>query len=90
MADDKKRDDYTIEMDDRKDGHFEPPKAPYNPPQLTTSWTNHPMVPIISYCASSISMTVANKFVLLGDFNLNFFFLCLQASNRVGERGSKS
>jgi GDP-mannose transporter len=43
------------------------------------SVTNSPMVAILSYCGSSILMTVTNKYVLGGrDFNLNFFLLCVQ------------
>jgi hypothetical protein len=82
MSDDKKRDDYTIEMGDLKDGRFNepppPPKSPFQSNPSHQSLMNHPMVPIASYCLSSISMTVANKYVLKEGFNLNFFFLCLQ------------
>lgn len=77
MADEKKTDDYQIDMGDRRPSYQEPEK-PFQPPQLQSNWKNHPMLPILSYCASSISMTVANKYVLRGQFNLNFFFLCLQ------------
>lgn len=43
------------------------------------SLANSPMVAILSYCGSSILMTVTNKYVLGGrDFNLNFFLLCVQ------------
>jgi GDP-mannose transporter len=43
------------------------------------SVTNSPLVAILSYCGSSILMTVTNKYVLGGrDFNLNFFLLCVQ------------
>jgi GDP-mannose transporter len=77
MADEKKTDDYHIDTGDRRPVFHEPEK-PFHPPQLQSNWKNHPMLPILSYCASSISMTVANKFVLLGSFNMNFLFLCLQ------------
>lgn len=41
---------------------------------------NNPIFPILSYCGSSILMTVTNKYVLSGlDFNLNFFLLCVQS-----------
>ncbi|TIA68034.1 UDP-galactose transporter [Aureobasidium pullulans] len=44
------------------------------------SVTNSPMIAILSYCGSSILMTVTNKYVLGGrDFNLNFFLLCVQS-----------
>lgn len=79
MGDEKKRDDFEIEMGD-KTNHYEPPpvQRPLQPAPLS-SVTNHPVVPIVSYCASSILMTVTNKYVLSGlDFNLNFFLLCVQ------------
>ncbi|MCJ1396033.1 GDP-mannose transporter into the lumen of the Golgi [Xylographa bjoerkii] len=82
MADDKKRDDFAIEMGDRSGDRFEAPKATYRPaPQLPMASVAHnPIVPILAYCASSILMTVLNKYVLSGgsDFNLNFFLLCVQ------------
>ncbi|KAL9120709.1 MAG: hypothetical protein Q9187_002736 [Circinaria calcarea] len=80
MADVKKRDEYTIEMGDRSGNNFEPPKLsrPTAPP--LTSVANNPILPILSYCGSSILMTVCNKYVLSGlDFNLNFFLLVVQA-----------
>ena len=86
MADDKKRDDYTIEMGDRdKEGRFEPPRPAYTPPAKTSSIMNHPMMPILSYCFSSILMTVLNKFVLSPTFNLNFFLICIQVWSRATE-----
>lgn len=40
---------------------------------------NEGAIAILSYCGSSILMTVMNKYVLSGHaFNLNFFFLCVQ------------
>lgn len=43
------------------------------------SATNNPVISILSYCGSSILMTVTNKYVLSGTgFNLNFFLLCVQ------------
>ena len=39
---------------------------------------NHPMTPILSYCGSSILMTVLNKYVLSPSFTLNFFLLGVQ------------
>ncbi|KAL8652811.1 MAG: hypothetical protein Q9226_004115, partial [Calogaya cf. arnoldii] len=42
--------------------------------------TNNPVFPILSYCGSSILMTVTNKYVLSGfGFNLNFFLLAVQS-----------
>ena len=78
MADDKKKEDYTIEMGERNGDRFEPPRPTYTPPARQSSILNHPMMPIVSYCGSSILMTVLNKYVLSPTFNLNFFLLCFQ------------
>jgi GDP-mannose transporter len=83
MSDGRKRDDdYTIEMSDLGKGTSEPlssrnpPPAPQLPPVV-----NSPLVAVLSYCASSIMMTVTNKYVLSGmDYNLNLFLLCVQVS----------
>ena len=82
MADDKKTDDYAIEMDNakNKDWVSESPPLPRsaNVP-AASAITNNPILPVLSYCGSSILMTVTNKYVLSGlDFNLNFFLLCVQ------------
>ncbi|EON65904.1 GDP-mannose transporter [Coniosporium apollinis CBS 100218] len=81
MADEKKREDYAIELGDRKEGSFErpqPPRMPSAPAHISVS--NNPIVPVLAYCGSSILMTVTNKYVLSGrDFNLNFFLLCVQS-----------
>ncbi|KAG8532129.1 GDP-mannose transporter [Bacidia gigantensis] len=85
MADDKKRDDVVIEMGDRK-GAFDtpsrspvPPQTPATVPSIGAA-ANNPVFPILSYCGSSILMTVTNKYVLSGrGFNLNFFLLCVQS-----------
>jgi GDP-mannose transporter len=80
MADDKKTDDYTIEMDklDQGSKNFEPPAPPMPRSAPPSSMNNNPIFPVLSYCGSSIMMTVMNKYVLSGDFNLNFFLLCVQ------------
>lgn len=76
MADAKKSDTYSIDMD-RLDGKSPPPQ-PRQPAPLSSKWSS-PAFPILSYCGSSILMTVTNKYVLSGlDFNLNFFLLCVQ------------
>jgi GDP-mannose transporter len=82
MSDGKRRDEYDIELGEKNNKDFD---APPSPPQTrfipapSTSLSNNPVVPIISYCASSILMTVTNKYVLSGtDYNLNFFLLCVQ------------
>lgn len=35
-------------------------------------------LPILTYCVASIVMTVTNKFVVSGDFNMVFFLLTVQ------------
>lgn len=81
MSDDKKRDDFTVEMGERKGSSYDSPlnsprpaaPAPMAPP------AGNPILPVLSYCGSSILMTVTNKFVLSGSgFNLNFFLLAVQ------------
>jgi GDP-mannose transporter len=58
--------------------HAPQPSIPkFNPP--SSHWQNNPVLPVISYCASSILMTVANKYILsFPDYNLNFFLLAVQ------------
>ena len=88
MADFKKRDDTVISMDEKTErGYHSPPRSPG--PKTPTgaaapiaAVANNPVFPVLSYCASSILMTVTNKFVLSGSFNLNFFLLCVQVSGR--------
>lgn len=79
MADDKQKGDNIIEMDElRAGGTFEAVPLPTMPSPSSSS-RNTPLVAILSYCFSSILMTVTNKYVLSGlDFNLNFFLLCVQ------------
>ncbi|EXJ62597.1 GDP-mannose transporter 1 [Cladophialophora yegresii CBS 114405] len=59
--------------------HAPQPSIPrYNPP--SPNWQNNPVLPVVSYCASSILMTVANKYILsFPDYNLNFFLLAVQS-----------
>ncbi|KAF2474214.1 UDP-galactose transporter [Lindgomyces ingoldianus] len=82
MADDKKTDDYKIDIPDRKESFNRAP-SPVMRPQTKKhhlSITENPSLAIMSYCASSILMTVTNKYCLSGvDFNLNFFLLCVQS-----------
>lgn len=84
MSDEKKRDDsYTVDM-----GNGNEKRGPSPQPQMhkmpaasqpVNPVGNSPILPIVSYCGSSILMTVTNKYVLSGmDFNLNFFLLCVQ------------
>lgn len=58
--------------------HAPQPSVPrYNPP--SSNWQNNPILPVISYCGSSILMTVANKYILsFPDYNLNFLLLAVQ------------
>ena len=87
MADDKKKeDDYTIEMGEmgdmgERERFIETPKTPrpyVAPIPSTRGIMNHPLTPVLSYCASSIMMTVLNKYVLTPGFSLNFFLLGFQ------------
>ena len=81
MAEDKKRDDVAVEMGERRGTGFESPVGSPRgaPPAPIAAVANNPILPVISYCGSSILMTVTNKFVLSGTgFNLNFFLLAVQ------------
>lgn len=83
MADEKKRGDHIIELDDKQpNGHFEAAPRPVPPTMQSSSvnsMVNNPVVSILTYCASSILMTCANKYVVNGtNFNLNFFLLSIQ------------
>ncbi|KAF2715034.1 GDP-mannose transporter [Pleomassaria siparia CBS 279.74] len=83
MSDDKKRDDdFSIDIPDREKSFNRASsplmKAPTSRPLAAV--TENPMLAVLGYCASSILMTVTNKYVLSGvDYNLNFFLLCVQA-----------
>lgn len=77
MADDKKSDDYGVGS-----ARGSRASSPVTRPSKSSgsSITENPVVAILSYCGSSILMTVTNKYVLSGrDFNLNFFLLCVQS-----------
>ena len=89
MADEKKRDDeLVIDMGDHKGRFDSPSRTPQSsPPAPVIVAANHPIFPVLSYCGSSILMTVTNKFVLSGlGFNLNFFLLCVQVSGKSSMR----
>ncbi|CAI7615643.1 GDP-mannose transporter [Penicillium manginii] len=82
MADDKKTDNYTIEMDKLDKGNKEFEAAPSPLPRVTppSPVAGHPALPVLAYCGASILMTVMNKYVLSGlDFNLNFLLLMVQS-----------
>jgi GDP-mannose transporter len=81
MAEDKKTDDYTVEMNKLDQGNKEfeaaPPPQPRSAPASAVA--SSPILPVLAYCGSSILMTVMNKYVLSGlDFNLNFLLLMVQ------------
>ncbi len=79
MADGKKTDDY--ELRDKGSKGYEPPMSTPRPAGSAPiiAATNSPVFPVLSYCGSSILMTVTNKYVLSGfGFNLNFFLLAVQ------------
>lgn len=79
MAEDKKSDNYTIEMDKLDQGNSRTFEAPPPPQPRAAPPANNPILPVLAYCGSSILMTVMNKYVLSGtNFNLNFFLLCVQ------------
>lgn len=96
MADNKKRDDLVIDLGEKR-GYDSPLRSPMidhprtpgiAPPQMPAAVSNNPIFPVLSYCASSIMMTVTNKFVLSGTgFNLNFFLLGVQVSGKQGGKG---
>jgi GDP-mannose transporter len=53
--------------------------------QSMSKLDNSPIVSILAYCASSISMTIVNKYVVSGQgWNLNFFYLTIQAIVCIG------
>lgn len=89
MADEKKTDDYKIDMPGGNAAFNRVPSpALRGPPQRHhSSVTDNAQLAILSYCMSSILMTVTNKYVLSGvDFNLNFFLLCVQVSRHTPGR----
>ena len=64
-----------------------PPPTPRAPPGPShVSFVNSPAFPILSYCGSSILMTVLNKYVLSPSFNLNFFLLIVQVRPALSYR----
>ena len=85
-ADEKKKREFEIELGEKNGSSYVPPQA--SPPRMTPSATksalDNPMFPILSYCASSILMTVTNKYVVSGtNYNLNFFLLCVQVRHEI-------
>jgi GDP-mannose transporter len=82
MSDDKKSDDYRVDMPSGKEFRAPSPlpRASNSHRGGAVSVTENPIAAILAYCGSSILMTVTNKYVLSGvDFNLPFFLLCVQS-----------
>ncbi|TVY14157.1 GDP-mannose transporter [Lachnellula arida] len=87
--DDKKNEDYAIEMGDVKGRSSPSSRDPFlararsdkiAPPAAISSITNSPPISILAYCLASISMTVTNKYCVSGaNWNLNFFYLAVQS-----------
>ncbi len=90
---DKKSDDYTVRI---PDSGYREEKEPFIPARSSRSQTQHgvppsltqiensPLISILAYCLSSISMTVVNKYVVSGhEWNMNFFYLAVQVSLRL-------
>ncbi|RMZ81483.1 hypothetical protein DV738_g2217, partial [Chaetothyriales sp. CBS 135597] len=70
-----------MELGERQ-GRFSPPRQPSSPIRRPGAgdWQNNPILPVVCYCASSIMMTVANKYILsFPDYNLNFLLLAVQS-----------
>ena len=81
MSDDKKSDDYRVDMPSGKEFRAPSPlqRASTSHRGSAGSITENPVAAILAYCGSSILMTVTNKYVLSGvDFNLPFFLLAVQ------------
>ena len=90
----KKNEDYVVRMSDNAYktgdrspfGSMSPSGKPYGNGSggstLSSSVSkldNSPMISILAYCASSISMTVVNKYVVSGQhWNVNFLYLAIQ------------
>jgi GDP-mannose transporter len=82
MSDDKKSDDYRVDMPSGKEFRAPSPlqRASTSHRGGGASITENPVAAILAYCGSSILMTVTNKYVLSGvDFNLPFFLLAVQS-----------
>lgn len=75
-----------MELGENQGRNFEPkPSSPRGPAPLV-SRKESPIPPVLSYCASSIMMTVANKYILsFPEFNLNFFLLAVQVNTHQSD-----
>lgn len=85
---DKKVDDIEGRAPDaygEKDAFIPPREKRATPAFSMSNIDNSPGLSILAYCASSISMTVVNKYVVSGDsWNLNLFYLAVQVSVNPG------
>lgn len=91
-GEEKKRflDGNEMELGEKQGRTFSPPRSAAPKFTPASNWQNNPILPVLSYCASSILMTVANKYILsFPDYNLNFFLLAVQVSYLHGQE-SKS
>ena len=63
MADEKKREDYEVELGEKANGRYSPPRpaTPRFSPAPLASGSSQNIAAVLSYCASSILMTVTNK-----------------------------
>lgn len=52
--------------------------APMQVPETISKLNNSPGVSVLAYCLASISMTVVNKYVVSGNWNLTFLYLAIQ------------
>lgn len=67
-----------MELGEKQGRTFSAPN-PSSPRPMQPNRKESPIAPVLSYCASSIMMTVANKYILsFPEFNLNFFLLAVQ------------
>ncbi|KAI5457916.1 hypothetical protein BGZ63DRAFT_363818 [Mariannaea sp. PMI_226] len=85
---DKKNEDYAIRVPENSSGKESDPFArsptrkthPINANPGLSQLDNNGPLSIVAYCLASISMTVVNKYVVSGSYwNLNFFYLAVQA-----------
>lgn len=86
-GDDKKKDDFTIELGDRQPKSTFSSRVPSPAPPMAAQNglnLNSPVLAVLAYCASSILMTVSNKYCVSGTgWNLTFFLLAVQVRYAV-------
>lgn len=80
MSSSTSKGDYKIQVPQDDQDDYRPPLKAQPKQTMESSILNHPLLPVVSYCLASISMTASNKYVLSGfQFNLNFFLLMVQS-----------